>query len=98
MMESMIIRELEPRPESGPLQDLPPNEDAKDSEVFTPEQDSKTRIITNKLHRLNDSIVQAVTAGLSVEILRASRYHGGIGNWGDQIYLALKKTPDRDSA
>lgn len=97
-MEPTIIRELEPRPESGHSQDLPPNEDAKDSGEFTPEQDSKIRIITNNLHRLNDSIVQAVTAGLSVEILRASRYHGGIGNWGDQIYLALKKTPDRDSA
>ncbi|NQU61922.1 MAG: hypothetical protein HQ512_12385 [Rhodospirillales bacterium] len=62
-----------------------------ETEAFDEDQDSKLRIITNNLHRLNDSIVQAVAAGLTVEIKRASRFHGGTGSWGDQIYLAVTK-------
>ncbi len=90
-METTIIKELEPRPGSGLSPELPPTEDAMDGGAFTPDQDSHMRIITNNLHRLNDSIVQAVECGLTVEIKRASRFHGGAGNWGDQIYLAVTK-------
>lgn len=94
-METLIIRELEPTPNSGISQDstreITGADVARDPGEFTPEQDSKIRIITNNLHRLNDSIVQAVEAGLTVEIKRASRFHSGPGNWGDQIYLAIAK-------
>ncbi len=95
MMNSLIIRELAPEPESGAPQNLPAEDAGKEISrepgEFSPEQDSRLRIITNNLHRLNDSIVQAVGAGLTVEIKRASRFHGGTGSWGDQIYLAIKK-------
>ena len=90
-MEPTIIRELEPRPQSGHSRDLPPKKEAGGNGTFSPEQDSDLRIITNNLHRLNYSIVQAVQAGLTVEIKRASRFHGGAGKWGDQIYLAVTK-------
>ena len=90
-METTIIKELEPRPGLSYSQDFSQNEDAKGSGTFTPKQDSHIRMVTNNLHRLNDSIVQAVQAGLTVEIKRASRFHDGAGEWGDQIYLAVTK-------
>ncbi len=94
-MDPLIIRELAPNPESGTPQQLPAEdageEISRKSGEFTPEQDGKMRILINNLHRLNDSIVQAVESGLTVEIKRASRFHGGAGNWGDQIYLAITR-------
>ncbi|MAF94593.1 MAG: hypothetical protein CMM60_02390 [Rhodospirillaceae bacterium] len=58
---------------------------------FTAEEDSKIRVVTNSLHRLNEAITEAVKAGLTVEIKRASRFHAGTGDWGDQIYLVIHK-------
>lgn len=48
-------------------------------------------IIAEDLHRLNRSISEAVSAGLTVEILRASRCHNEAGNWGDQMMLNVSK-------
>jgi len=43
------------------------------------------RRVANDLHRLNQAIVEAVQAGLSVELIRTARHHGGDGNWGDLL-------------
>jgi len=84
-MDSMTIRERPP--EAGPFRPRTGTEETPDG--FTAEQDSNIRIVTNSLHRLNEAVTEAVKAGLTVEIKRASRFHGGTGNWGDQIYLVL---------
>jgi hypothetical protein len=34
---------------------------------------------------LNLAILQAVDAGMSVELVRSKRHHDGNGNWGDQF-------------
>ena len=47
-------------------------------------QESALRVVANNLHRLNESIVKAVDVGLSVELIRACRYHNKTGCWGDQ--------------
>ena len=41
------------------------------------------RILANDLHRLNQSVMRAVEAGVSVELVRSARHHAGEGNWGD---------------
>jgi hypothetical protein len=43
------------------------------------------RRVADQMHRLNHAIVQAVEAGVTVELLRCSRYHSGSGFWGDQM-------------
>ena len=94
-MDTLIIRELDIERGSNDRQIFSSGEGkeggSSNTEKFNSEQDSNLRIITNNLHRLNDSIVQAVRNGLTVEIKRASRFHSGSGKWGDQIYLAITK-------
>ncbi len=43
------------------------------------------RMVANDLHRLNQSVMKAVEAGVSVELVRSARHHGGEGNWGDLL-------------
>jgi hypothetical protein len=65
-------------------------------EEITTEDQSDTvvngaiRRVANDLHRLNQSIVQAVEAGVTIELLRCSRYHCGSGTWGDQMVPVIK--------
>ncbi|SMC84554.1 hypothetical protein [Rhizobium sp. RU36D] len=47
------------------------------------DQQATIRMLANDLHRLNHSIMKAVEAGVSVELVRSARHHGGDGNWGD---------------
>src|SRR6218665_2330201 len=49
------------------------------------DQQALIRIVANDLHRLNQSIMKAVDAGVSVELVRSARHHGGNGNWGDLL-------------
>ncbi len=42
-------------------------------------------MLANDLHRLNQSVMKAVEAGVSVELVRSARHHGGNGNWGDLL-------------
>ena len=53
------------------------------STAMTPEQQAAIRTLANDLHRLNHSIMKAVEAGVSVELVRSARHHGGDGHWGD---------------
>lgn len=49
------------------------------------DQQAVVRRVANDLHRLNQSVMQAVEAGVSVELVRSARHHGGDGNWGDLL-------------
>jgi hypothetical protein len=53
------------------------------SSSMTPEQQAAIRTLANDLHRLNHAIMKAVEAGVSVELVRSARHHGGDGHWGD---------------
>ena len=49
------------------------------------DQQAAIRMLANDLHRLNQAVMQAVEAGVSVELVRSARHHGGNGNWGDLL-------------
>ncbi|MEQ1942443.1 hypothetical protein ABMA32_08480 [Mesorhizobium sp. VNQ89] len=49
------------------------------------DQQAAIRILANDLHRLNQAVMQAVDAGVSVELVRSARHHSGNGNWGDLL-------------
>lgn len=52
---------------------------------MTDNQQTVIRMLANDLHRLNLSVMKAVEAGVSVELVRSARHHGGDGNWGDLL-------------
>lgn len=54
------------------------------------EQESAIRILANSVHRLNEAVVRAVDAGVSVELIRTARYHNAAGNWGDQMTPVIR--------
>ena len=53
--------------------------------AMSDEQQAAIRIVANDLHRLNQAVMKAVEAGVSVELVRSARHHGGNGNWGDLL-------------
>ena len=55
------------------------------SSAMSDEQQAAIRIVANDLHRLNQAVMKAVEAGVSVELVRSTRHHGGNGNWGDLL-------------
>ncbi|TCL75671.1 hypothetical protein [Rhizobium sp. BK251] len=55
------------------------------SSAMTAEQQATIRMLANDLHRLNQSVMKAVEVGVSVELVRSARHHGGGGNWGDLL-------------
>lgn len=55
------------------------------STAMTADQQTAIRMLANDLHRLNQSVMKAVEAGVSVELVRSARHHGGDGNWGDLL-------------
>ena len=48
-------------------------------------KEAKIRELANNLHKLNNSIIGAVEAGVTVELIRSSRHHCGAGNCGDLL-------------
>lgn len=54
-------------------------------------KDSAIRMLANDLHRLNQSVIRAVNAGVSVELIRSSRHHDGEGHWGDLLVPVITK-------
>ena len=48
-------------------------------------QKSAIRMLANDLHRLNQAVMRAVEAGLSVELQRTARHHAEGGYWGDLL-------------
>jgi hypothetical protein len=71
--------------------------------IARPETDAQTRAIhrvADAVHRLNEAVQRAVTEGVSVELVRVSRYHSGSGAWGDQVVPTVRDTgrSDQDAA
>ena len=60
------------------------------SAMNTDEQ-AAIRMVANDLHRLNQSVMKAVEAGVSVELIRSARHHSGNGNWGDLLTPIIVK-------
>ena len=54
-------------------------------------------MLANDLHRLNQAVMKAVEAGVSVELVRSARHHGGGGNWGD-LLIPVIVAQGRDAA
>ena len=59
--------------------------------VVDVDQESAIRQLANDLHRLNHAVMRAVEAGVSVELVRSARHHGGDGNWGDMMVPVIVK-------
>lgn len=55
------------------------------SSAMDADQQTTVRMLANDLHRLNHAVMKAVDAGVSVELVRSARHHGGDGNWGDLL-------------
>ena len=55
------------------------------SSAMSENQQAAIRMLANDLHRLNQSVMKAVESGVSVELVRSARHHGGGGNWGDLL-------------
>ena len=60
------------------------------SSMNTDEQ-AAIRMVANDLHRLNQSVMKAVEAGVSVELIRSARHHCGNGNFGDLLTPVIVK-------
>ena len=59
--------------------------------AMTVDEQAAIRMVANDLHRLNQSVMKAVEAGVSVELIRSARHHGGQGNWGDLLTPIIVK-------
>jgi hypothetical protein len=57
------------------------------------DQQALIRTVANDLHRLNQSVMKAVEAGVSVELVRSARHHAGSGNWGDLLIPVIVAQP-----
>ncbi|AHB48563.1 hypothetical protein W911_09445 [Hyphomicrobium nitrativorans NL23] len=57
--------------------------------------DTLIRKVADTLHRLNQQIATAVEAGVTIELMRGSRFHNGRGQWGDQMIpiVRIAETP-----
>jgi hypothetical protein len=64
--------------------------------AMTAEQQTAIRMLANDLHRLNQSVMKAVEAGVSVELVRSARHHGGVGNWGDLLIPVIVRQASSD--
>ena len=63
--------------------------EATEETTMTEQQDAALRTIAHSLHRLNHAVIEAVEAGLTVELIRTCRYHGN-GKYGDQLTPVIK--------
>ena len=55
------------------------------------EGEKAIRRVADAVHRANEAILRAVEAGISVELVRVSRFHDGRGNWGDQMIPTIRE-------
>jgi len=60
-------------------------------ELLDDEQATAIRMLANEVHRLNQSVVRAVEAGVSVELIRTARHHSSDGTWGDLVVPIIKQ-------
>ncbi|SDD80202.1 MULTISPECIES: hypothetical protein [Kordiimonas] len=66
------------------------NETPNDS-TMEESKEMAIRQVANALHRLNDAVISAVGKGVTVELMRASRYHNEEGAWGDMLVPIIHK-------
>ncbi len=59
--------------------------------AMTDEQQTAIRMLGNDLHRLNQTVMRCVEAGLSVELQRTARHHAEGGYWGDLLVPVVVK-------
>ncbi len=59
-------------------------------EALTAEQEKAIQRLASELHRLNNTVIEAVNLGVSVELMRASRYHNDKGAWGDMLVPIIR--------
>ncbi len=64
---------------------------AEHQSAVSHDQETAIRQLANDLHRLNHAVMNAVDAGVSVELVRSARHHGGAGNWGDMMVPVIVK-------
>ena len=65
--------------------------EAQSTEMSDKQRDAVRRL-ANDLHRLNTSMIDAVNAGISIELQRGARHHAEGGYWGDlMIPVVMKK-------
>jgi len=84
--------DLQEKPHSAPARKPPVKERAAEqASALSPEQQAAIRSLANDLHRLNQSVMLAVEAGLSVELARTARHHSGDGHWGDLLTPIIVK-------
>ena len=61
-------------------------------ELLEDDQATAIRMLANEIHRLNQSVVRAVEAGVSIELVRTARHHGSDGSWGDLVVPDIKQS------
>ena len=61
-----------------------------ESKSLNEEHEKAVRRLPNDLHRLNNSVIAAVEAGVNVELMRASRHHDAKGAWGDMLIPIIR--------
>ncbi|MCC9620463.1 hypothetical protein LPB41_02055 [Thalassospira sp. MA62] len=69
-------------------------------QIDLPETDAQTRAIhrvADAVHRMNEAVQRAVNEGVSVELVRVSRFHSGNGSWGDQIVPMVRDASKSDT-
>jgi hypothetical protein len=55
------------------------------------DQEKAIRRVAEAVHQLNEHVMLAVKAGVSIELVRGSRWHDGAGNWGDQMVPLIRQ-------
>jgi hypothetical protein len=65
--------------------------DRKSASAFRKDRDEAIRHISDAVQGVNEAILRAVEAGVSIELVRTSRCHDGRGNWGDQMIPAIRR-------
>ena len=65
--------------------------ETSEASAVSGDQEQAIRQLANDLHRLNHAVMQAVEAGVSVELVRSARHHGGNGCWGDMMVPVIVK-------
>jgi hypothetical protein len=66
--------------------------EAQSTEMNDKQRQAVKRLASD-LHRLNTSMIDAVNAGISIELQRGARHHAEGGYWGDlMIPVVVRKS------
>lgn len=65
------------------------------------EREKAIRRMADLVHQMNQAVSKAVDLGMTVELVRVSRYHDEKGQWGDQMIPVVREpeaVPDESAA